>query len=220
MKRHVDVGADILSLVEFPYPVVPIVRCHHENWDGTRLSARRRRRGHSDRRADSVGRRLLRRADVGSAVSRPDDRRRRRSQILRERSGRMYDPHVVDTFIEVYREHPDCAGRYGGGAREVLQRIHAVAPRDRRAARTGRRRRRRGVDEPARVREPGARCRRRGVRRPTCWRWGRRSWPTSCPAPPAPGSCPMPRTIGSSSPARSARRRRRFAARRSRSASG
>ena len=35
MKLHVDVGADILSLVEFPYPVVPIVRCHHENWDGT-----------------------------------------------------------------------------------------------------------------------------------------------------------------------------------------
>ena len=35
MKRHVDVGADILSLVEFPYPVVPIVRCHHESWDGS-----------------------------------------------------------------------------------------------------------------------------------------------------------------------------------------
>ena len=35
MKRHVDVGADILSLVEFPYPVVPIVQCHHENWDGS-----------------------------------------------------------------------------------------------------------------------------------------------------------------------------------------
>ena len=35
MKLHVDVGADILSLVDFPYPVVPIVRCHHENWDGS-----------------------------------------------------------------------------------------------------------------------------------------------------------------------------------------
>ena len=35
MKRHVDVGADILSLVHFPYPVVPIVQCHHESWDGT-----------------------------------------------------------------------------------------------------------------------------------------------------------------------------------------
>ena len=34
MKQHVDVGADILSTIDFPYPVVPIVRCHHENWDG------------------------------------------------------------------------------------------------------------------------------------------------------------------------------------------
>ena len=35
MKRHASIGAEILSAVEFPYPVVPIVRHHHENWDGT-----------------------------------------------------------------------------------------------------------------------------------------------------------------------------------------
>ncbi len=35
MKLHVDVGADILSSIDFPYPVVPIVRAHHENWDGS-----------------------------------------------------------------------------------------------------------------------------------------------------------------------------------------
>ncbi len=35
MKKHVDIGADILSLVDFPFPVVPIVRCHHESWDGS-----------------------------------------------------------------------------------------------------------------------------------------------------------------------------------------
>ena len=35
MKTHANVGAEILSEVEFPYPVVPIVRHHHENWDGT-----------------------------------------------------------------------------------------------------------------------------------------------------------------------------------------
>ena len=35
MKLHVDAGADILSSIDFPYPVVPIVRAHHENWDGT-----------------------------------------------------------------------------------------------------------------------------------------------------------------------------------------
>jgi putative nucleotidyltransferase with HDIG domain len=35
MKRHIDVGAGILPLVDFPFPVVPIVRSHHENWDGS-----------------------------------------------------------------------------------------------------------------------------------------------------------------------------------------
>ena len=32
MKAHASIGADILSAVAFPYPVVPIVRHHHESW--------------------------------------------------------------------------------------------------------------------------------------------------------------------------------------------
>ena len=35
MKRHASIGAEILSKVGFPYPVEPIVRHHHENWDGS-----------------------------------------------------------------------------------------------------------------------------------------------------------------------------------------
>lgn len=34
MKIHTSVGAQILERVGFPYPVVPIVRYHHEQWDG------------------------------------------------------------------------------------------------------------------------------------------------------------------------------------------
>ena len=34
MKVHTTVGAQILSRVDFPYPVTPIVRHHHEQWDG------------------------------------------------------------------------------------------------------------------------------------------------------------------------------------------
>ena len=74
MKLHVDVGADILSLVAFPYPVVPIVRCHHENWDGSGYP-----RGVA---GDDIplGARILsvvdslRCVDVGPPVSSPDDR--------------------------------------------------------------------------------------------------------------------------------------------------
>jgi diguanylate cyclase (GGDEF)-like protein/putative nucleotidyltransferase with HDIG domain len=35
MKIHTIVGAEILQRVAFPYPVAPIVRSHHERWDGT-----------------------------------------------------------------------------------------------------------------------------------------------------------------------------------------
>src|SRR5579872_729860 len=35
MKIHPIVGAEILEQVSFPYPVVPIVRAHHEKWDGS-----------------------------------------------------------------------------------------------------------------------------------------------------------------------------------------
>ena len=35
MKIHPVVGAEILERVQFPYPVVPIVRAHHEKWDGS-----------------------------------------------------------------------------------------------------------------------------------------------------------------------------------------
>src|SRR5437588_11971495 len=34
MKVHTNVGAEILSRVNFPYPVLPIVKHHHERWDG------------------------------------------------------------------------------------------------------------------------------------------------------------------------------------------
>jgi putative nucleotidyltransferase with HDIG domain len=35
MKIDTLVGAEILERVRFPYPVVPIVRAHHEKWDGS-----------------------------------------------------------------------------------------------------------------------------------------------------------------------------------------
>src|ERR1019366_4935820 len=35
MQIHPVVGAEILATVDFPYPVVPIVRAHHERWDGS-----------------------------------------------------------------------------------------------------------------------------------------------------------------------------------------
>ena len=103
MKRHVDVGADILSLVDFPYPVVPIVRCHHENWDGSGYP--RGVRGEDI----PIGARILSVVDCFDALT--SDRPYRSAltdaeafEILIARRGTMYEPRVVDTFMQVYRE--------------------------------------------------------------------------------------------------------------------
>jgi putative nucleotidyltransferase with HDIG domain len=121
MKQHVDVGADILSLVEFPYPVVPIVRAHHENWDGSGYP--RGIRGEDI----PIGARILSVVDCFDALT--SDRPYRRAMtnqaaidILLERRGRMYDPHVVDTFIRVYRDI-SVAGADAVEHHEVLQKI-------------------------------------------------------------------------------------------------
>jgi len=121
MKLHVDVGADILSLVDFPYPVVPIVRCHHENWDGTGYP-----RGVKGE-AIPIGARILSVVDCFDALT--SDRPYRRAMtedaalgILRERRGKMYDPAVVDMFIKVFRDIP-VASHDAAETTEVMQRI-------------------------------------------------------------------------------------------------
>ena len=101
MKTHASVGAEILSEVDFPYPVVPIVRHHHEAWDGS---------GYPDgiRGEDiPIGARILSVIDCYDALT--SDRPYRRAltphaafEIIRERRGTMYDPVVVDAFEEIY----------------------------------------------------------------------------------------------------------------------
>jgi hypothetical protein len=143
MKLHVDVGADILSLVEFPYPVVPIVRCHHENWDGSGYP-----RGVSGTEIP-IGARILSVVDCFDALTSDRPYRRRMTDreaiaILRERRGRMYDPDVVDTFIRIYRDIE--VGSAGAEHQDVMQRIsqshhdtvaHDPAPEPTTAASTG-----------------------------------------------------------------------------------
>jgi putative nucleotidyltransferase with HDIG domain len=100
MKRHASAGAEILSAIRFPYPVVPIVRHHHENWDGT---------GYPDGLKGTdipLGARILQVVDCFDALT--SDRPYRRAlpddeaiAILMQRRGIMYDPLVVDTFAAV-----------------------------------------------------------------------------------------------------------------------
>jgi putative nucleotidyltransferase with HDIG domain/diguanylate cyclase (GGDEF)-like protein len=103
MKLHAPVGASILSQINFPYPVVPIVRHHHENWDGT---------GYPDHIGGEnipLGARIMAVVDCYDALIsdrpyRPALTDEQALAIITERRGTMYDPRVVDVFFEVYRE--------------------------------------------------------------------------------------------------------------------
>ena len=67
MKVHADVGADILKSIDFPYPVEPIVRHHHEQWDGSGYPAGLRGPANPVGAQNPLGRRLLRCAYVRQA---------------------------------------------------------------------------------------------------------------------------------------------------------
>jgi putative nucleotidyltransferase with HDIG domain len=119
MKRHTDIGADLLSSVRFPYPVVPIVRHHHESWNGT---------GYPTGLAGvdiPLGARILSVVDCFDALTSDRPYRPRLStsdafDILRERRGRMYDPVVVDAFISAHSEIAPLANAAGEQARSLI----------------------------------------------------------------------------------------------------
>ena len=78
VKRHPVAGVEMLADMDFPGDVIPMVRSHHERWDGQGYPGRARGRGDSAQRAHPLHRRRLRRADVeaqlqGRAVARRGD---------------------------------------------------------------------------------------------------------------------------------------------------
>ncbi len=99
MKVHTIVGAEILERVGFPYPVVPVVRHHHERWDG---------RGYPDGlRGDEIPMtaRILTLSDCFDAVREHRNYREAMTrdqaiEMLKEGSGTVFDPNVVRTFLE------------------------------------------------------------------------------------------------------------------------
>jgi diguanylate cyclase (GGDEF)-like protein/putative nucleotidyltransferase with HDIG domain len=101
MKIHPLVGAEILERVRFPYPVVPIVRAHHEKFDGTGYPM-----GLKGNEIP-IGARILAAVDFLDALA--SDRQYRRALPLNEamarlvaESGKSFDPQVVDVLKRRY----------------------------------------------------------------------------------------------------------------------
>jgi diguanylate cyclase (GGDEF)-like protein/putative nucleotidyltransferase with HDIG domain len=101
MKVHPIVGAEILERVAFPYPVAPIVRSHHERWDGT---------GYPEGLSGEsipMGARILAAVDCLDALA---SHRQYRPALplgeamakVKEKAGTWFDPQVVDILLNSY----------------------------------------------------------------------------------------------------------------------
>jgi len=130
LKIHPVVGAEILDRVQFPYPVVPIVRSHHEKWNGT---------GYPDGLSGEgipIGARILSVVDCFDALTSERPYRRAVSPdeamaLLRAESGRSYDPRVVDSIERRYKELEEVVSRAAreGSPLELVSKVdRAAAP--------------------------------------------------------------------------------------------
>lgn len=100
VRLHPEIGAGIVSAVKFPYPVAPLIRSHHEQWDG---------RGYPDGlKGDEIpiGARVVAVADRFDTLQR--DRPYRRAipfdkavAQLRREAGKGLDPDLVSRFLEI-----------------------------------------------------------------------------------------------------------------------
>jgi putative nucleotidyltransferase with HDIG domain len=100
IEHHTVAGDEILSSIEFPWDIRPMVRSHHERWDGT---------GYPDRLAGEeipLTARILRIADVYDALT---TTRSYRSTLSPERAFEMmeedagsFDPDIFAIFKELF----------------------------------------------------------------------------------------------------------------------
>lgn len=98
MQLHPIVGAQMLEQIQLPYPLAPVVRHHHERWDGT---------GYPDKLTGEeipVTARIL--AVLDGYESRCEDRQYRKAltreqslQAIQAERGKAYDPQVLDLLI-------------------------------------------------------------------------------------------------------------------------
>jgi putative nucleotidyltransferase with HDIG domain len=103
MKLHTVVGGEIIEQMGFPFLVAPLVRGHHEKWDGS---------GYPDGLAGDqipLGSRIISAVDCFDALvsERPYHRAlapEKAIEILVRDSGKAFDPEVVAVFKKNYVE--------------------------------------------------------------------------------------------------------------------
>ena len=100
IRIHPQVGAEIIAAVPFPYPVAPLILCHHERWDG---------KGYPHGLAGTdipIGARILTIVDYFDAVTaeRPYHKALNHEgaiALMKREAGLALDPRLVDMFVDM-----------------------------------------------------------------------------------------------------------------------
>lgn len=103
MRQHPEIGARIVEKVPFLTDIMPIIRHHHEHWDGS---------GYPDKLAGEQIPHLARIFSVADAFDALISDRPYRKGItekcacehLQSQAGSLYDPGIVSVFINMLRE--------------------------------------------------------------------------------------------------------------------
>jgi diguanylate cyclase (GGDEF)-like protein/putative nucleotidyltransferase with HDIG domain len=100
MQLHAQIGAEIVGAVPFPCPVAPLIRSHHERWDGMGYPS-----GLSGEQIP-IGARILSVVDCFDALTsvrpyRPAMSPDEAIQMVRDQAGKAFDPAVVARFTEL-----------------------------------------------------------------------------------------------------------------------
>jgi diguanylate cyclase (GGDEF)-like protein len=149
VRVHPVVGAEIIAQVPFPYPVAPLILCHHERWDGRGYPA-----GLKGTEIP-LGARIIAVIDFYDALIsdrpyHPAMSQDAATQLVRQEAGKAFDPDVARAFLDVLPElpgmiesakpslltprvieglSPEATRRTGGDQSQVLEDI-AVAHRE------------------------------------------------------------------------------------------
>jgi len=106
LKRHPQIGVDIIRPIHFFHSIIPLVLYHHERWDGKGYP--------SGLKGEEIpiGARIIAVADAYQALRtnrsyRKAFSKRKAMQILNKEAGNKFDPHIVEVLMKVLQKEDD-----------------------------------------------------------------------------------------------------------------
>lgn len=100
IKKHPQIGVDIIRPIHFLRDIIPVILHHHEWWNGKGYP------GRIKKEAIPIGARIVAIADVYQALTsdRPYHKaypKEKAVNIIKNGSGTQFDPRIVDTFLGI-----------------------------------------------------------------------------------------------------------------------